>query len=98
MNGKWNRRLITVLALLLPGLSLLSPAQAESGNYSVVVTQSTFTILVGKAGALSAFGHEHVIAVKSYSGRIRVSADDLSKATFELEVETKSLTVADKGI
>jgi len=73
-------------------------AQAQARTYTIVASQSTFTVSVGKAGFLSAFGHEHTIAVKSFGGRVRVSPSEISQASLELEVEAKSLAVADKGI
>jgi polyisoprenoid-binding protein YceI len=85
-----------LLANLAPGIQ--STAQAPARSYAIDASQSTFTVFVGKAGLFSAFGHNHTIAVKSFSGRAHVPAEGLSQASLEFEVETKSLTVADKGI
>jgi polyisoprenoid-binding protein YceI len=76
----------------------LSQAQAQAQAYSVATNESTLTILVGKAGALRGLGHEHVVAVKSFSGEAHISPNALNRASFALEIEAGSLSVADEGI
>jgi len=76
----------------------LSQAQPLESVYSVATNESTLTIFVGKAGALRGLGHEHVVAVKSFSGEAHIPSNALNRASFAFEIETGSLSVADKGI
>src|SRR5919204_2893161 len=101
MTSISGRRVIIItaclwLAYLAPSLYSAAPMQART--YSILASQSTFTVFVGKAGFLGGLGHDHTIAVRSFSGRVQVPAGGVSQASLELEVETKSLAVADKGI
>lgn len=95
---RWIATIILSLLLvnLTSGRSSSVPVQARV--YTIVAAQSTFTVLVGKAGLFSGLGHDHTIAVKSFSGRAQVPANGIAQASLEFEVETKSLTVADQGI
>jgi polyisoprenoid-binding protein YceI len=93
------------LAILVPGLlfcafnrtgHFAAPPQARA--YTIVAAESSLTVFVGKAGLLSALGHDHIIAAKSFGGRAMVPASDLGQGSLEFEVEAKSLVVADQGI
>jgi len=89
---------------IIPGLLLaswligLSQAQSQEHAYSVATNESTFTIFVGKSGALSGLGHEHIVAVKSFSGEAHIPSNALNRALFSLEIEAGSLFVTDEGI
>jgi len=100
MQSRRSRQvIITVLGLCLLNLaSVQLAAQAQARPYSIIASESTFIVLVGKAGLFSALGHDHTIAVKSFSGRVHVPASGINQASLEFEVETTSLTVADQGI
>jgi polyisoprenoid-binding protein YceI len=76
----------------------VSQAQAQQSAYTVTPNESTLTILVGKAGALRGLGHEHIVAVKSFSGEAHIPSNALNRATFAFELDTGSLSVADEGI
>ena len=92
------RRTTIILGVLLAILRTQSPAQAEATAYSIVPSQSTLTILVGKAGALSGLGHEHVIGGKTFNGRALLPANGISGASFAFELDSASLAVLDEGI
>src|SRR5580765_6109651 len=89
---------------IIPGMLLaswligLSQAQSQEQAYSVATNESTFTIFVGRSGALSGFGHEHIVAIKSFSGEAHVPSNALSRASLALEIDAGSLSVADKDI
>jgi polyisoprenoid-binding protein YceI len=91
-------RTVTLGLLLAGWLIGLSQAQTQEQIYSVATNESAFTILVGKGGALSGLGHEHIVAVKSFSGEAHIPSNALDRASFALEIEAGSLSVADKGI
>jgi polyisoprenoid-binding protein YceI len=63
---------------------------AGAAPHAIDTRTSTMTIHVGKAGAFSAFGHDHVIAAPIASGRA-----DTEAQTVELKVEAASLRVQD---
>ena len=70
---------------LLPVLiaTLLPLAAQESNDRSIDVQRSTITIHVGKAGLLSAAGHEHWVNAPISSGTINDS--DAPRVTFTVE-------------
>jgi polyisoprenoid-binding protein YceI len=88
----------------IPGLLLASwqfcwlPTQAQETVYRVATNESTLTIFVGKSGALSGLGHEHVVAIKSFSGEAHVPSNALGRSSFAVEMDADSLSVADKNI
>src|SRR5947207_12985659 len=92
---RWIAAIIlsVLLVNLASGRSSSAPIQARV--YTIVAAQSTFTVLVGKAGLFSGLGHDHTIVVKSFSGRVQVPAAGVAQASLELEAEAKSLAVAD---
>jgi polyisoprenoid-binding protein YceI len=52
---------------------------------------------VGKTGLFQVAGHEHRIVARNIQGEISLDADDLSKCTVDLIVNTRSLKVAEEG-
>ena|ERR1051326_3775668 len=99
-----RRRFCQVARTIILGLLLVSwqicrlPAQAQERAYRVATNESTLTIFVGKSGALSGLGHEHIVAIKSFSGEAHVLSNALSRASFTLEMDAGSLSVVDKNI
>jgi len=63
---------------------------ASAAPHAIDTKASTLTIHVGKTGAFSAFGHEHVIAAPIASG----TADTAAKSV-ELRVDAAALRVRD---
>jgi polyisoprenoid-binding protein YceI len=43
-------------------------------------------------------GHEHIVAVKSFTGEVRMSPDEMSRTSFVLEANANALAVVDEGI
>jgi len=99
-SRRYQLMIATVLGWWLLSLaSGVSPApQAQARTYSIIASASTFTVSVGKAGFLSVLGHDHTITVKSFSGRVQMPASGVNQAALELEVDAKSMMVADQGI
>jgi polyisoprenoid-binding protein YceI len=99
---------ITLMAIALVAISLVSNAPAVPGaknlaptpvpakTYNLVPAESSFTVFVGKAGALSFLAHDHNIAVKSFSGRVVVPPAGAAQGSLELDVDARSLVVLDK--
>jgi polyisoprenoid-binding protein YceI len=69
---------------------LLGAATSQPQNYSIDAKNSTMRVHVSKAGALSAFGHDHDIAAPIVSGKVDTGAQRV-----ELEVDARALSVQD---
>lgn len=106
---KKSHLLLLAGALLLPLLAVgqKSPARKPPAppapppppvakTYNIVPAESSFTVFVGKAGALSFLAHDHNIAVKTFSGRVVVPDAGAAQGSLELEVDARSLVVLDK--
>jgi polyisoprenoid-binding protein YceI len=76
-------------AALAQGTSLAAPAPL-----AIDAAQSAITIHVHRAGALSAFGHNHVIESRAVSGSVWLG-DPREQSRFELEFPVGSLVVDD---
>ena len=72
------------------------PAHAQS-SYAFDASHSSMEINVYKEGFFKAFGHEHLIAPKDFSGAVQFDANDFEKSSVTLRVPTKTLTVVDPG-
>ncbi|MCI0525414.1 MAG: YceI family protein [Acidobacteria bacterium] len=83
------------LSLLLPVAAI---AQTKARTYTIVPSESSFWVFVGKAGLFSALGHDHEIGVKSFSGQVTVPEAGASGGSLELEIDAKSLAVLDKKV
>jgi polyisoprenoid-binding protein YceI len=83
-----------VIPLLL--LAVFAFGQSRTRTYTIVPSESSFWVFVGKAGLFSAFAHDHEIGVKSFSGRVVVPEAGASGGSLEIEVDAPSLAVLDK--
>lgn len=88
------RAVRAVLALLLVPASLNAQ---ESAAYSVDPQQSKVEIHVGKEGAFSAFGHDHLVQGKQVSGQAQFDAQKIEQSSVRLRIPTKSIIVIDPG-
>jgi hypothetical protein len=68
------------------------PAPHAGKPYDIVPTESLLTVLVYRAGALAAAGHNHVIASHTLAGTIYLPGE-LRAASFEVRVAVDALTV-----
>jgi polyisoprenoid-binding protein YceI len=73
-----------------------APATVQAKTYNIVPAESSLTVFVGKAGALSFLAHDHNIAVRSYTGRVVVPASGAAQGSLELDIDAKSLAILDK--
>jgi polyisoprenoid-binding protein YceI len=89
-------RQIILLFGYLSVISLAANAQANTRTYTISAGESNLWVFVGKAGLFSAFGHDHEIGIKSFSGRIDVPQVGASGGSLGIEIETKSFVVLDK--
>lgn len=70
--------------------------QGITRNYSLIPSESSFTLFVAKAGLLSSVAHDHNIGVKSFSGRVTVPANGASAGSLSLDIDANSLVILDK--
>lgn len=75
----------------------LAPSPHLGSPFDVVPAESLLVVLVYRAGALAALGHNHVIACRCLTGVVYVPADPL-RASFDLRVPVKQLTVDDPAL
>jgi len=68
-----------------------------TASYSVDPQQSKVEIHVGKQGAFSAFGHDHLVAANQVSGDAKFDAQKVDQSSVRLKISTKSITVIDSG-
>ena len=91
-------RLSYTIGVLAALITLTAAAQPPSGAvYGIVAAGSKIHVAVFKEGLLKAFGHDHLIAAKSFSGAVHFNADKVEETSLALDIEAKSLTVLDPG-
>lgn len=83
-----------VFPLLL--LAVFAFGQSTTRTYTIVPSESSFWVFVGKTGFFSALAHDHEIGVKRFGGRVVVPAAGAGGGSLEMEVDAPSLVVLDK--
>ena len=93
-------RIIATLIFIFGGVSpSFAPASSEDAwNFSVQPKDSRFTVKVGKAGFLKAFGHDHLIEIRGIVGDVDWRPDNPEKSSIRIEIDASSLAVIDEGI
>jgi len=89
-----TRYAIRIFSLLL--LTVFAVGQSRTRTYTIVPSESSFWVFVGKSGLFSALAHNHEIGVKSFSGRVIIPAAGAGAGSLEMEVDAPSLEVLDK--
>jgi polyisoprenoid-binding protein YceI len=64
-------------------------------HYTADTRASQFSVQVVAGGLLSAFGHSPTIAIRDFSGDVRVNPDDLGHSSMKLTIQAESLAVRD---
>jgi polyisoprenoid-binding protein YceI len=85
----------TLLTIALLARPTLAQAQSASGDSAVyrLAPVSRFEVKTGKAGLLGAFGHEHLIRARGFSGRVVYYPNTPASSHLEITVPTESLEV-----
>ncbi|HET6862378.1 MAG TPA: YceI family protein [Pyrinomonadaceae bacterium] len=65
-------------------------------QYRILPEESTFTVQAFAEGLFSAFGHDPVIAVRSFNGNAEFMPETFEKAALHLSVDASSLVVANE--
>jgi polyisoprenoid-binding protein YceI len=87
-----------MLAIVMPGEMTFSSTafeQSRTRTYTIVPSESSFRVFVGKTGLFSALAHDHEIGVKSFNGRVVVPEAGTGGGSLEMEVDATSLEVLD---
>ncbi|HKX30490.1 MAG TPA: YceI family protein [Blastocatellia bacterium] len=72
--------------------------QSKPRVYTISPNESSFWVQVDKAGFLKAFGDDHQIGVRIYSGRAVVPESGVGAGALELEIDARSLVVLDRDV
>ncbi len=89
-------RLIAALVFVFGTVS--SVFSEDTWSFSIQPTESRFTVKVGKAGFLKAFGHEHLIEARGIVGDVDWRPDNPNMSSIRIEIDASSLTVVDEGV
>ena len=73
----------------------LPARQISGGRHCVEPGKGQFLILVGSAGLLGVFGHDHTIEAKEITGCADVNEADLTRSSVELTFAANKITVLD---
>ena len=87
---------ITPLLILCLIQSNAQPGTLATQKYQLDPGQSRFMVLVKVGGLLSAFGHDHNIAIKDFTGDAIITETSVSPAALRLNIKAASLFVTDK--
>lgn len=70
------------------------PSPLRGRRFEVISARSRLTVLVYRAGALAALGHNHVVSCRCLSGAVYLPRDPLH-TSFDLRIAVNGLTVDD---
>ncbi len=76
-----------------------SSGQQPSGSvrYKIEAGASQFTARIGVEGVLKAFGHEHVVALRDFSGEAQLTPGSIEPASLQLAIKGDSLGESEKS-
>jgi len=95
--GQHATATLILLALGHAASAPLAP-QDKVRTYSIESSQSQITVLASQEGLMSKLRPNHRIAVKTFSGSVRLPPGEGTQVALELEAEARSLTNIDKDI
>ncbi len=94
-----KRILIAIVVLVsLPGFLRGATPEASPVTFTFDAAGSALEVEVQKAGLLKAFGHDHRIAAKEFSGRVTLDPGRMENSGVVLKVAAKSLSVMDEEV
>lgn len=70
----------------------------SAATYDVVAADSRIEVGVFSGGLLKAFGHDHLIAARDFTGAARFNPDHLEESSLTLTIEAGALSVLDTGL
>jgi polyisoprenoid-binding protein YceI len=69
---------------------------AATASYKIDASQSRFMVRAFAGGFLSAFAHDHNIAIRDFSGEAQFTYGTVEPASLQLKIKSASLAVTDK--
>jgi polyisoprenoid-binding protein YceI len=79
-----------------PGISSVRVRAAAPAQYRIDAGQSRFIVRAFAGGFLSAFAHDHTIAIREFTGEADFTYGTVEPASLRLTIRAGSLTVTDK--
>lgn len=73
-----------------------STRPAATASYKIDASQSRFMVRAFAGGFLSAFAHDHNIAIRDFSGEAQFTYGTVEPASLQLKIKSASLAVTDK--
>ena len=88
---------LAVIACLSDGpqASHFTPV-ADSARYRIDAAQSRFTVRAFAGGFLSAFAHDHTIAIRDFAGHADFTYGTVEPASLEMTIKAASMEITDK--
>ncbi|MEK6299486.1 MAG: YceI family protein [Acidobacteriota bacterium] len=75
---------------------LAAAPPAAGATYRIDAGQSRFMVKAFAGGFLSAFAHDHNIAIREFSGEVQFTFGTVEPASLQLKIKSASLAVTDK--
>ena len=88
------------LTLFLLAVIMSRPAVCATESreaYKIDSQKSKVEIQVAREGFFKAFGHDHLVSAKEFSGEVQLDSSKFENSSVSFTVEAKSLTVLDPG-
>ena len=76
---------------LLLAFVLIGGGVQEGDRYIIDAPASRFTAEVGATGILAVFGHDHTIAIRDFSGEVRLVTEAPERSSLQITIEAGSL-------
>lgn len=97
-------RVVSLLSAALAVIACLSSGPqashftppADSARYRIDAAQSRFTVRAFAGGFLSAFAHDHTIAIRDFAGHADFTYGTVEPASLEMTIKAASLEITDK--
>ena len=85
------KRTALLVVLLLASFGLGATHSAQADRYRIDARQSTFMVHAHRGGLLWFLGHDHLLAVREFTGEAEVAPGSLTPASLRLVVRADSL-------
>lgn len=84
------------LGFAAPNSPSAAAATLDAARYRIDATQSRFTVRAFAGGFLSAFAHDHTIAIRDIGGEANFTYGTVEPASLRITIKADSLAVTDK--
>lgn len=85
---------LPTLAMTRSTKAMISPA--DGARYRIDASQSRFIVRAFAGGFLSAFAHDHTIAIREFTGEAAFTYGTVAPASLQMTIQAGSLAVIDK--